>query len=163
LMIGVELVKDRETKEPAQALRDDVVHGMFQIPLGTTANKQGRIAGENAAGGHAHFDGIVGTAVVKLFDLEVARTGLTEAEASRFGSVAESVRIQQHAIGHYMSGNTPLHVKLIWEQGTGRLSGAQRNGLTRTRRCSTHTARWTTWRGSTCRTRRRTRPYGTRC
>lgn len=95
------------------------------IPLGTTANKQGRVAGENAAGGDAHFDGVVGTAVVKVFGLEVARTGLTEAEADRAGLTAASVRIQQPAIAHYLPGHTSLDVKLVWEKASGRLLGAQ--------------------------------------
>ena len=55
------------------------------IPLGTTANKQGRIAGENAAGMDHIFEGIVGTAVTKIFDLEVARTGLSPVEADHEG------------------------------------------------------------------------------
>ncbi|MDD5245253.1 MAG: FAD-dependent oxidoreductase, partial [Syntrophorhabdaceae bacterium] len=55
------------------------------IPLGTTANKQGRIAGENAAGMSNVFEGIVGTAITKVFDLEVARTGLSPLEAEREG------------------------------------------------------------------------------
>ena len=55
------------------------------IPLGTTANKQGRIAGENAAGANRRFEGVVGTAVTKIFDLEVARTGLSPVEAKLEG------------------------------------------------------------------------------
>ena len=55
------------------------------LPLGTTAHKQGRIAGENAVGGHREFAGTLGTQVVKVFDLVVARTGLRDAEAGRAG------------------------------------------------------------------------------
>ena len=51
------------------------------IPLAPTSNKQGRAAGENIAGGNASFPGIVGTAIFKVFDLEVGRTGITEKEA----------------------------------------------------------------------------------
>lgn len=98
------------------------------VPLGTTANKQGRVAGTNAAGGDARFYGIVGTAVVKVFNLEVARTGLSEAEARREGFAVQTTKIQHHAIGHYMPNPTPLHVKLVYEAETGRLLGAQMIG-----------------------------------
>jgi NADPH-dependent 2,4-dienoyl-CoA reductase/sulfur reductase-like enzyme len=53
------------------------------LPLGTTAHKQGRIAGENAVGGNREFQGSLGTQVVKVFDLAIARTGLREAEAQQ--------------------------------------------------------------------------------
>jgi len=98
------------------------------VPLGTTANKQGRVAGTNVAGGQAEFPGIVGTAVVKVFNLEAARTGLTLTEAQREGFDAEETRIKHHAIGHYMPNPTPLHVKLVYEKGSQRLLGAQMVG-----------------------------------
>jgi hypothetical protein len=60
------------------------------IPLGTTAHKQGRVAGENAAGGLAEFQGSLGTQVVKVFDLAVARTGLNQREAAAAGFQAAS-------------------------------------------------------------------------
>ncbi len=98
------------------------------VPLGTTANKQGRVAGENAAGGDARFHGIVGTAVAKIFGLEVARTGLTEGEAQRAGWDVRTTTIKHGAIAHYMPDPVPLHVKLIYQPGTGRLLGAQMIG-----------------------------------
>ncbi|MBN1476442.1 FAD-dependent oxidoreductase [Candidatus Sumerlaeota bacterium] len=98
------------------------------VPLGSTANKQGRVAGINAAGGDAHFSGIVGTAVVKVFDLEVARTGLSEGEARREGYVVRTTKIGHPSAGHYMPDPTPLHVKLIYEDRTERLLGAQMVG-----------------------------------
>ena len=55
------------------------------VPLGTHANKQGRVAGINLGGGYATFPGVIGTAVTKVCDLEVARTGLTEKEADKAG------------------------------------------------------------------------------
>jgi len=98
------------------------------IPLGTTANKQGRVAGSNAAGTDCAFDGVVGTAVAKVFDLQVARTGLTEKEAKARGiSVAvSSVRAMDHA--RYYPGNTTLDVKLVVDSSSGRLLGAQMVG-----------------------------------
>lgn len=98
------------------------------IPLGTTANKQGRVAGTNAAGGDARFPGVVGTAVVKVFDLEVARTGLSEAEARREGFDAGAVTITASSRAHYMPGHTPIHVKLVFEKGSRRLLGGQMVG-----------------------------------
>ena len=97
------------------------------IPLGTTANKQGRVAGENAAGGDAIFHGIVGTAAVKVFDLEVARTGLTEREASEMGLEVRSTTITHGSQAHYFPGGGPLRVKLVY-QPDGRLLGAQMVG-----------------------------------
>ncbi len=98
------------------------------IPLGTTANKQGRIAGTNIAGGDEAFPGIVGTAVVKVFDLEVARTGLSEREAKEAGFNATSITIKAPARAHYMPTHPPIHVKLVFEKGTKKLLGGQMVG-----------------------------------
>lgn len=100
----------------------------YWVPLGTTANKQGRIAGRNAAGGSERFAGIVGTAITRVFDLEVARTGLSEGEAARLGleSVATTLDSTDHA--GYMPDAGSLTVKLVAERGTGRLLGGQAIG-----------------------------------
>jgi NADPH-dependent 2,4-dienoyl-CoA reductase/sulfur reductase-like enzyme len=96
------------------------------IPLATTASKQGRVAGTNAAGGSARFPGIVGTAVVKMFDLAIAQTGLTESYACYYGFKTESTLVSSTAKAHYMpGGETPIHLKLVYESGTRRLLGAQ--------------------------------------
>lgn len=95
------------------------------IPLGTTANKQGRVAGENAGGGDAAFGGVVGTAVVKVFDLHVARTGLSEREAREEGFDVATVTIKSSSKAHYMPNPSPLHVKLVFETGSHRLLGGQ--------------------------------------
>lgn len=97
------------------------------VPLGTTANKQGRVAGENAAGGNATFPGIVGTAVTKVFELEVARTGLTQAEARATGFAADSVTITAGSRANYFGGK-PITVKLVFDTRQGRLLGAQMVG-----------------------------------
>ncbi len=98
------------------------------IPLGTTANKQGRVAGTNAAGGNAVFRGVVGTAAIKVFELEVARTGLGEAQARAEGFEAKAVSITANARAHYMPEHPPIHVKLVFEEGSHRLLGAQMVG-----------------------------------
>jgi len=97
------------------------------VPLGTTANKQGRVAGENAAGGRATFPGIVGTLVTKVFDLEIAKTGLSVAEAQQEGFQAQAAHVESISRARYLAGK-PLHAKLIFEQETGRLLGAQLAG-----------------------------------
>jgi NADPH-dependent 2,4-dienoyl-CoA reductase/sulfur reductase-like enzyme len=95
------------------------------IPLGSTANKQGRVAGTNAAGGEATFDGVVGTMVVRGFDLAVARTGLTAAEARALGYAVRAPMIKAMNRPHYMPGATPIHVKLVVDDETDRLLGGQ--------------------------------------
>ena len=98
------------------------------IPLGTNANKQGRIAGENAAGGHARFKGIVGTAITRAFELEIGRTGLTEKEAQAEGLEYAAATVDYTDIAGYYPDAEPLRVKLLAERGTGRLLGAQAAG-----------------------------------
>ncbi len=98
------------------------------IPLGTTANKQGRIAGENAAGMQTAFEGIVGTAVTKIFDLEVARTGLSPIEAEREGrKYFVSTVTGRSRSSAYPSGK-PIVVTFVVDGETGKLLGAQMVG-----------------------------------
>jgi NADPH-dependent 2,4-dienoyl-CoA reductase/sulfur reductase-like enzyme len=98
------------------------------IPLGTTANKQGRIAGENAAGKESAFEGIVGTAVTKIFDLEVARTGLSPIEAEREGYnfFVSTVKGRSRSSA-YPSGKQVI-VTYVVDKENGRLLGAQMVG-----------------------------------
>ena len=95
------------------------------IPLGTTANKQGKIAGENAVGGDTRFRGVAGTNATKVFDVEAAQTGLTMSDAEREGIDALSVRITSTSRSHAYPGAVPLTVKLVFEPGKGRVLGAQ--------------------------------------
>jgi NADPH-dependent 2,4-dienoyl-CoA reductase/sulfur reductase-like enzyme len=94
------------------------------VPLGPAANKTGRVAGTVAAGGDARFRGIVGTAVVKIFDLAVARTGLTLAEAKSEGLRATATDVVGRSRAKYYPGAEPVSVRLVHEVG-GRLLGAQ--------------------------------------
>ncbi len=98
------------------------------IPLGTTANKQGRIAGENAAGRATKFDGIAGTAQTKIFDLEVARTGLTSLDAEREKIPYFSSTTQGRSRARAYPAGKPIFITYVVEQGTGRLLGAQMVG-----------------------------------
>ncbi|MDQ3932173.1 MAG: FAD-dependent oxidoreductase [Actinomycetota bacterium] len=95
------------------------------IPLGTHANKQGRIAGINIGGGYATFPGIVGTAASKICDVEVARTGLTEAEAEETGFRYVTETIESTTRAGYYPGASSLTVKVVAEKRSGALLGAQ--------------------------------------
>jgi CoA-dependent NAD(P)H sulfur oxidoreductase len=97
------------------------------IPLGPAANKTGRVAGTVAAGGEASFGGVVGTAVVKVFGLEVARTGLSLADADAAGLDAMATDVTARSRAKYYPGGSPLQVRLVHAPG-GRLLGAQLAG-----------------------------------
>lgn len=95
------------------------------IPLGTTANKQGKVAGANAAGADERFGGIVGSAAFKVFGLEVGRTGLGPADASRSGLDFVTATSTHRSRGHAYPGASTLTTVLVAERGSGRLLGAQ--------------------------------------
>ncbi len=95
------------------------------VALGTHANKQGRVAGINLGGGYATFPGVIGTAVTKVCDLEVARTGLSEKEAERAGFCFVTSSVDSTTRAGYYPGAEPIRVKLLAEKRTGRLLGAQ--------------------------------------
>jgi NADPH-dependent 2,4-dienoyl-CoA reductase/sulfur reductase-like enzyme len=95
------------------------------IPLGTTANKQGRVAGTNAAGGEATFEGVVGTAVTKAFHLGMGITGLTEKSAESLNIEARSVMVEHGTRAHYYPSPGSIHVKIVWSPRDGKLLGAQ--------------------------------------
>jgi NADPH-dependent 2,4-dienoyl-CoA reductase/sulfur reductase-like enzyme len=101
--------------------------GLTWLPLGTTAHKQGRVAGENALGGDARFAGSLGTQVVKVFDLVAARTGLRDHEvlaADRgWAPVTTAATPDDHKA--YYPGATPIHIRITGDVHTGRLLGAQ--------------------------------------
>ena len=98
------------------------------LPLGDVANRHGRVAGTNMAGGDAHFPGVLGTAIFKVFDLAMARTGLGQEEAKLAGFDAVSAQIQAPSRARYMSGRATLMLSVTAERGTGRLLGAQAVG-----------------------------------
>lgn len=98
------------------------------IPLGDIANKQGRIAGRNIAGIPSIFPGIVGAQAFKLFDLEIAATGLDERESAEAGYHPVSTLIWGDAVPIAAPGATRLGLKLIADKATGLLLGAQAVG-----------------------------------
>ncbi|WP_018248639.1 FAD-dependent oxidoreductase [Orenia marismortui] len=95
------------------------------IPLGSTANKQGRVAGSTMMGVEGKFHGVLGTAISKVCDLAVARTGLTfaEAEAEGYEVVSSVIKSGNHS-GYYPNYNK-FTVKLIVEKDSGIILGAQ--------------------------------------
>jgi NADPH-dependent 2,4-dienoyl-CoA reductase/sulfur reductase-like enzyme len=97
----------------------------LHIALGTHANKQGRALGTNLGGGYATFPGVVGTAMTKVCDLEIARTGLGEEQARRAGFEPICTVTESTTRAGYFPGAAPITVKLIAERRTGRLLGAQ--------------------------------------
>jgi NADPH-dependent 2,4-dienoyl-CoA reductase/sulfur reductase-like enzyme len=95
------------------------------IPLGTHANRQGRVAGINLGGGYATFPGVVGTAITKVCGTEVARTGLNERECKEAGLGFVSATIDATTKAGYYPSTGPITVKVLAQPGHGRLLGAQ--------------------------------------
>jgi NADPH-dependent 2,4-dienoyl-CoA reductase/sulfur reductase-like enzyme len=102
--------------------------GETYLPLGTTAHKQGRVAGENALGGSRQFAGSLGTQVVKIFDQAAARTGLRDHEATAAGF--EPVTVQSEADDHkaYYPGSHRITMRVTGDRRTGQLLGLQMYG-----------------------------------
>jgi len=105
-----------------------LIKGPTYMPLGTTAHKQGRAAGENAAGGQAEFQGSLGTQVVKIFDIVVARTGLRNQEAVREGFDPLTIGSESWDHKLYYPGATRLRIRITGDRKTHRLLGAQMVG-----------------------------------
>lgn len=95
------------------------------MPLGTSAHKQGRVAGENMLGGTYEFQGSLGTQMVKVFDRIPARTGLRDKEAVEAGFDPLTVALTSRDHKVYYPGARQLHIRLTGDRSTGRLLGAQ--------------------------------------
>lgn len=95
------------------------------VALGTHANKQGRVVGLNVSGSHARFPGVIGTAVTKVAETEIARTGLNEREAADAGFDAVAETTEGTTRAHYYPDGSPIAVKIVAERVTGRMLGAQ--------------------------------------
>jgi NADPH-dependent 2,4-dienoyl-CoA reductase/sulfur reductase-like enzyme len=99
--------------------------GVTYLPLGTTAHKQGRVAGENALGGNREFAGSLGTQVVKVFDQAAARTGLRDHEARAAGFDPVTVGSQADDHKAYYPGSHRITMRVTGDRATGRLLGMQ--------------------------------------
>ncbi len=103
--------------------------GESYLPLGTTAHKQGRVAGENALGGSREFAGSLGTQVVKVFDLVAARTGLRDHEAAMGGFDPLTVGSEADDHKAYYPGSQRIAMRFTGDRRDGRLLGLQLVGL----------------------------------
>ncbi len=130
---GAILVDDHmRTEAPAVWAAGDCVESLHLvsgkkafIALGSVANKQGRIAGINLGGGNASFPGVVGTAITKIGETEIARTGLTVREAQKLGLDHVTAFIKGRTKARYYPDGGPISVKVVAQKGTGRLLGGQ--------------------------------------
>lgn len=111
--------------------RHQVSGDRVHIALGTVANKTGRIAGINLGGGYASFPGVLGTAVTRVCEVEIARTGLSAAQADEAGIEYLVGSVEATTRAGYYPGSEPLHAKVLVEKGTGRLIGGQLVGADR--------------------------------
>ena len=96
----------------------------FYRPLGSTANKMGRVVGEQVAGGRLKFRGGLGTGIFKVFELTVAQTGLTEKEALKEGLLIQVIKDVRLDKPDFYNGKEMV-IKTIADKNTGRLLGAQ--------------------------------------
>jgi NADPH-dependent 2,4-dienoyl-CoA reductase/sulfur reductase-like enzyme/rhodanese-related sulfurtransferase len=132
---GLSVDKHLKTSDPAIYAGGDCVEVVniitgkqTLVPLGSTANKHGRVIGTNVTGGSQTFPGVTVTAIAKVFDFNVARTGLSEAQAREagFDTVTSLVPTFEHAT--YYPGARDILIKLIADKATGRLLGGQAVG-----------------------------------
>ena len=98
------------------------------IPLGSTANKQGRVVGTNACGGNTTFPGVMGTTVFKTFELNVAKTGLSMREAEEEGFHPVQAIVRGYDRAHFYPGRKESTLKVIADKETGRILGGQAVG-----------------------------------
>lgn len=98
------------------------------IPLALRANRAGWAAADNVCGQTVELPGVAGTAVFRVFDMEVARTGLTPQEAEKAGFEPAEKMIKASSRAHAHPGSSPIYVSLVGDKKTGRLLGAQMVG-----------------------------------
>lgn len=105
--------------------RNYITNKDIYLPLGTTANKQGRVAGENAAGGNAEFKGVAGSIITKTFDLYVGKTGLDKKEALENGFDPVEKEIKSVTRAGYYPDKKSIIIKLVADKKSRRILGAQ--------------------------------------
>lgn len=94
-------------------------------PLGSTANKHGRVIGTNVTGGNESFPGVVGTSIAKVFDYNVGRVGLSQSQAQQAGYEVITALVPGYEHATYYPNGKDIMVKLVAEKANGRLLGGQ--------------------------------------
>jgi len=132
---GIKVDKRMRTSDPDIYAAGDNVETINLVtgkptyaPLAPAANKMGRVAGENVAGGNAEFPGVVGTAITKVFDLEVGRSGLTYRQALEEGFNAVYVDITHGSRSHYYPGGSKFNLRLVADKDSHKVLGLQITG-----------------------------------
>ena len=121
-----------QTSDPDIYAGGDCVENVHRVtgakilaPMGSTANKHGRIIGTNVTGGHDTFPGVLGTAIVKVFDIAVARVGLSERESAEAGFTPVTSLAPGFDHAGYYPGAQMITVKLVADSSTGSVLGGQ--------------------------------------
>jgi NADPH-dependent 2,4-dienoyl-CoA reductase/sulfur reductase-like enzyme/rhodanese-related sulfurtransferase len=109
-------------------IRNLVTSGSMHLPLGSLANRQGRVIGTNVCGGNERFRGAVGAFCLKAFELGVAKAGLTERQAGEYGFDPASIIVAQSDKAHFYPGSKVMFMKLIAERKTRRVIGVEAVG-----------------------------------
>ena len=129
---GIKVNEFMQTSDPDIFAAGDCIETMNVVtgkpvltPMGSAANKEGRAAGANALGRRIAVKGFTGTIIVKVFDLTVAKTGLSEREAIAEGYSPLALYVQPGHHAGYYPGSKPLNIKTVTERESGRLLGAQ--------------------------------------
>jgi NADPH-dependent 2,4-dienoyl-CoA reductase/sulfur reductase-like enzyme len=121
---GLTSDKDIYAAGDCAAVYHRILNRNVHFPLGSTANKMGRVAGINMAGGRFEFPGIVGTQILKFFELSLAKTGLSQEEAEKEGIAARSFKAQRTDKAAYFPGSELAKVEVICEEDGGAMLGA---------------------------------------
>ena len=109
----------------AVEVTDFVTGEKAYIPLAGPANKQGRIAADNICGIPTTYKNTLGSAVLKIFDMTVATTGVNERAAKAAGLDYDKVYTYSNSHASYYPGSTDMSIKTLYEKGTGKILGAQ--------------------------------------
>ncbi len=132
---GLSVNEYMQTSDPDIYAGGDCVENTHRVtgarilaPMGSTANKHGRIIGTNITGGKDTFPGVLGTAIVKAFDLNVSRVGLSETEARKAGFTPVTSLAPGFDHASYYPGAQMITIKLVADMATGRILGAQALG-----------------------------------
>lgn len=118
-------VKDIFAAGDCATVYHEILKQDVYIPLGTNANKQGRLVGETLFGLEREMPGVLGTASVKIFDLEAVKTGLTEHEARRHDIPVKTVFVEAPSHAPYYPNQTTIYIKLVYGKDDRVLLGAQ--------------------------------------